>query len=155
MKLHDSFLPSLRKGFRVIFSSREDNAKSNISISLKMLSMRIVAFGWKLLNTCYLSDDLFEDGHYMPAATKIFPAKVEDPVIRADIVIQTFRELNSFSLQEQGSQNVETFLQSVEKNCQVMSRLRSLQDGGMLSNTLNAVIFSSVELIIVSGFALA
>lgn len=98
-----------------------------------MLSMRIVTFGWKLLGACYLSDELFEDGHYMPTATKIFPAKVEDPVVRADIVIQTFRELNSFSLQEQGSQNIETFLQSVEKNYQVMSRLRSLQDGGMWS----------------------
>ncbi|KAF8025053.1 hypothetical protein BT93_F2032 [Corymbia citriodora subsp. variegata] len=132
VKLHDSFLPSLRRGFRVIFSSREDSAKSNISLSLKMLSMRIVAFGWKLLDACYLSDELFEDGHYMPTATKMFPAKVEDPVIRADIVIQTFRELNSFSLQEQGSQNIETFLQSVEKNYQVMSRLRSLQDGGWI-----------------------
>lgn len=103
--------------------------KSDVAISLKMLSMRIVKFGWKLLDLCYLSDGVFEDGLPIPAATKMFPAKVEDPFIRADILVQTFREINGISIQFQG-QNRDTFLKNVEKNYNLVSRLENLQNTG-------------------------
>lgn len=93
-QLHDSLLPSFQRGFRIIFTAGEDEMISKIAMSLKMLSMRIVKFGWRLLDICYLSDGVFEDSLPLPAATKMFPAKVEDPFIRADILVQTVREID-------------------------------------------------------------
>ena len=103
---------------------------SKVAISLKMLSMRIVKFGWNLLDICYLSSEVFGDGFPFPPATKMFPANVEDSFIRADILVQTFREINGISLQFQENQNRETFLQNVEKVHNVMSKLESLQNTG-------------------------
>ena len=103
---------------------------ANIAISLKMLSMRTVKFGWKLLDLCYLSDEVFLDGHTIPTATKMFPATIEDPFIRADILVQTFREINGVSLQGQENEKQDTFLQNVEKNCNMMSKLENLQNTG-------------------------
>ncbi|KAJ0086787.1 hypothetical protein Patl1_08830 [Pistacia atlantica] len=99
-RLHDSLLPSFQRGFRIIFTAGEDEMIANVAISLKMLSMRIVKLGWKLLDVCYLSSEVFEDGLSIPAVTKMFPAKVEDPFIRADIVVQTLREISGVSLQD-------------------------------------------------------
>lgn len=129
MQLHDSLLPSFQRGFRIIFTAGEDEMISNIAISLKMLSMRIVQFGWKLLDICYLTDGVFEDSLPIAAAAKMFPAKVEDPFIRADILVQTFREINGVSLHVQ-DQNKDTFLASVEKNYSLISRLENLQEIG-------------------------
>lgn len=129
VQLHDSLLPSFQRGFHMIFTSGEDEMISNISISLKMLSMRIVKFGWKLLDICYLSDGVFEDSLPTPAATKIFPAKVEDPFVRADILVQTFREINGVSLNVQ-DQKGDSFLASVGKNYNLISRLENLQEIG-------------------------
>ena len=103
---------------------------SKVAISLKMLSMRIVKFGWNLLDICYLSSEVFGDSFPFPPATKMFPANVEDSFIRADILVQTFREINGISLQFQENQNRETFLQNVEKVHNVMSKLESLQNTG-------------------------
>lgn len=129
VQLHDSLLPSFQRGFRIIFTAGEDEMISNIAISLKMLSMRIVQFGWKLLDICYLTDGVFEDSLPIPAAAKMFPPKVEDPFIRADILVQTFREINGVSLHVQ-DQNKDTFLASVDKNYSLISRLENLQEIG-------------------------
>ncbi|XVF64177.1 hypothetical protein PTKIN_Ptkin09bG0147100 [Pterospermum kingtungense] len=98
-RLRDNLLPSLQRGFQSSTKSVEFTMLTDVAISLKMLSMRIVKFGWKLLDICYLSDEVFLDGHPIPTATKMFPAMVEDPFIRADILVQTFREMNGVSLQ--------------------------------------------------------
>lgn len=108
----------------------DDGIILNIAVSLKMLSMRMVKFGWKLLDFCYLSDQVFEDCLPIPAVTKMFPAKVEDPIIRTDILIQTFREINSVLLYTEENQNRDTFLQNLDKNYHIMSRLQSLQNAG-------------------------
>ncbi|KAK4859854.1 hypothetical protein QYF36_012998 [Acer negundo] len=131
VRLHDSLLPSFHKGFRIIFTAGDNEMSTDIAISLKMLSMRIVNFGWKLLNLCYLSDEVFEDGLPVPATTKMFPAKVDDPFIRADILVQTFREINGVSMQVL-DQNRDTFLKIVEKNYNLIGRLENLQNTGWI-----------------------
>lgn len=135
MKLHDWLLPSLQKGFRLIYSSSDmissgNGIKSTSSINLKLLSTRLEKFGWNLLDTCYLRNDIFEESLDLPASTKIFPAKVEDPIIRSDIIIQAFREIGSLSHQVMENQNQKTFLQQVDRSYGVISILRSLQSSG-------------------------
>ncbi|XP_028950945.1 uncharacterized protein [Malus domestica] len=131
-RLHDSLLPSLQRGFRIISEDGEDKMVSNIAFSLKMLSLRIVRFGWKLLDLCYLSDDAFKDNLPIPAAAEMFPAKVEDLFIRADILVQTLREINGISVCAQENQNRQTFLQNVEKNFNIMSKMENLQNTGWI-----------------------
>jgi activating signal cointegrator complex subunit 2 len=60
----------------------------------------------------------------------MFPAKLEDPFIRADILVQTLREINGISVCAQENQNRETFLQNVEKNFDIMGKVESLQNHG-------------------------
>ena len=135
-RFYNSLLPCLQKGFQILFSAEDTLQKSfgstlsDIAISLKMLSMRVVEFGWKVLDLCYLSDGLFEGNLPLPAATKIFPAKVEDPIIRADILVQTIREIDGVPEHVQGTQHRETFLQNIEKNYKIMKKLESLHDTG-------------------------
>ncbi|XP_062076535.1 uncharacterized protein LOC133781519 [Humulus lupulus] len=131
-KLHDSFLPSLQRGFHVLLTSREDQTMSSIDVGLKLLATRIIKFGWKLLDLCYLSDEVFEDDLPIPAATKMFPANIEDPGIRADILIQTFREITTVSVSNQENPSRETFLQHIEKNFNIMSKLENLQEIGWI-----------------------
>lgn len=137
-RLHDSLLPSLQKGFRIIFTKGDDGLQetssdmlSKVTLSLKMLSMRIVKFGWKLLDVCYLNHEVFEGDFPLPALTKMFPAKVEDPVIRADILVQTFRELSGGCSHVQEGQSRGTFLQNVEKNHKIVERIEFLHSTGM------------------------
>ncbi|CAL5418059.1 unnamed protein product [Camellia sinensis] len=137
-RLHDSLLPSLQRGFRIIFTTGEDGLQgtngdmlSNITLSLKMLSMRIVKFGWNLLDVCYLSDEVFEGSFPLPVVTKMFPAKVEDPVIRADILVQTFREISGGYSYAQEGWSWATFFQNVEKKHKIMERVEFLQSTGM------------------------
>ncbi|KAK6938583.1 Ubiquitin system component CUE [Dillenia turbinata] len=136
VRMHDLLIPSLQRGFRCILTTIEDGFLTemlpNIAISLKMLSMRIVNFGWKLLDACYLSDEVFESGIFIPAASKMFPANVEDPVIRADILVQTFRELNGISRDSLENQNWGTFLQNVEKNHTILGRIDNLRNAGWI-----------------------
>ncbi|KAI8003317.1 Activating signal cointegrator 1 complex subunit 2 [Camellia lanceoleosa] len=136
-RLHDSLLPSLQRGFRIIFTTGEDGLQgtngdmlSNITLSLKMLSMRIVKFGWNLLDVCYLSDEVFEGSFPLPVVTKMFPAKVEDPVIRADILVQTFREISGGYSYVQEGWSWGTFFQNVEKKHKIMERVEFLQSTG-------------------------
>lgn len=137
-RLHDTLLPSLQQGFRLIFTAGADGTQnsfgsthSDIALAFKMLSVRLVKFGWKLLDYCYLSSDLFEGNLPLLMATKMFPAKVEDPVIRGDILVQTFREICSgLPSAHLGNQSGETFLQNVEKNYNILSRVDSLRSIG-------------------------
>lgn len=120
----------MQKGFNIIFADKQDDTVSNIVVSLKMLRMRLSKFGWQLLQLCYLSDDVFLDSIPLPAATKMFPANVEDPVIRADILVQTFRDINSVTLSFQEIHLKETFLQDVERNFNVLGRIEGLKHNG-------------------------
>lgn len=131
-RLHDSLLPTLQQGFQIIFSTKKDMLPKVI-ISLKMLSSRIASFCWKLLNLCYLSEELFKESILLPSATKIFPAQVEEPIIRAGILIQTFREISEECSTVQDGRNLNTLLQSVEKNYQLMGRLEFLGNEGWIS----------------------
>ncbi|KAH9607297.1 hypothetical protein KSS87_004812, partial [Heliosperma pusillum] len=131
--LHDSLLPSLQKGLQLLLASKEMTSSmlSEVSVSLKSLSARIVDLGWKLLKNCYLGDELFKDNLHFPAAMKMFPASVEDPVIRADILIQCFREIIAVS-QDATWQNLRgTYLQNIDKRFQIFHRIQNLQQAGM------------------------
>ncbi|KAL8492115.1 hypothetical protein ACS0TY_023659 [Phlomoides rotata] len=150
-RLHDSLLPSLLKGFCSILGVVEDRNKkishdllSNVFTSLKMLSKRIANFGWKLLHLCYLSDEVFQDNYSLPVSMKMFPANVEDPVIRADILIQTIRDLTGEQTHGQGCQNMGTFIQEIEKNHKVMSRIELLRNSGWISMDDEQLQFLSV-----------
>ncbi|KAE8656123.1 Nucleic acid binding, putative isoform 1 [Hibiscus syriacus] len=131
-RLHDNLLPSLQRGFRRSSKSEEFTKLTDIAISLKMLSLRIVKFGWKLLDICYLSDEVFLDAHPIPTVTKMFPVTVEDPFIRADILVQTLREINGVSLQCQENEKQDSFLKNLEKNCNLMRKLENLQNTGWI-----------------------
>ncbi|OAY79121.1 hypothetical protein ACMD2_20220, partial [Ananas comosus] len=90
-RLHDSLLPSLHQGFTLISRTISSSQKlpsgtlSDIVLSINMLSKRIVKFSWKLLEFSYLNDQSIEDS-LLRAVTKMFPANVEDPAIRGEIV---------------------------------------------------------------------
>lgn len=136
-RLHDSLLPSLMKGFRIILGVTEDRNKeissdllSNASTSLKILSSRIANFGWRVLYLCYLSDEAFENSYSLPVSMKMFPANVEDPVVRADILIQTIRDLTIDHIDGPGGR---TFIQEIEKNHKMMSRIELLRNTSWLS----------------------
>lgn len=85
-RLHDLLLPSLLQGFKVMSKSQsngetsENSILSNVALGIRMLSKRTVRFGWRLLHYCYLNDQLREIDAQV--STKMFPAKVEDPMIR-------------------------------------------------------------------------
>ncbi|XP_010549274.1 PREDICTED: activating signal cointegrator 1 complex subunit 2 isoform X2 [Tarenaya hassleriana] len=131
MRLHDSLLPSLHRGFQVLFKDEKHGSLSDITTSLNMLSTRIVNFCWKILDICYLSDEMFDQGTSVPAVTKMFPSRVEDPMIRADILIQTFRELGGVS--DQMLKNKNRLLQKIERSYKIMDRLMALQNAGWIS----------------------
>ncbi|KAK6116006.1 hypothetical protein DH2020_008275 [Rehmannia glutinosa] len=139
-KLHDSLLPSLHRGFRIILGVAGDKNKdisrdllSNVFISLKMLSRRIAKFGWKLLYFCYLSDEAFESSYSHQVSMKMFPANVDDPVVRADILVQTIRDLTVEQTHDLGDRTWGTFVQDIEKNHKMMSRIELLHKAGWLS----------------------
>ncbi|KAI3669427.1 hypothetical protein L6452_40662 [Arctium lappa] len=139
-RLHDSLLPTLQQGFKIIFSAKKDGSQftssdmlPNIVTSLKMLSSRIVDFCWKLLNLCYLGEELFGENNPLPSASKIFPAQVEDPIIRADILVQTFREISEECSTSKEGVGVNSLLQSVDKKYQLMGKLELLRNEGWIS----------------------
>ncbi|KAF8084081.1 hypothetical protein N665_0734s0008 [Sinapis alba] len=130
VRLHDSLLPSLHRGFQVLFKDGDHDSLSDISTSLNMLSTRIGSLCWKILDICYLSNNLFDQESSIPSVTKMFPSKVEDPMVRADILIQTFREISGLSEQSLESKN--RLLQKIEKSYRIIDRLRSLQNAGWI-----------------------
>ncbi|WOK92350.1 activating signal cointegrator 1 complex subunit 2 [Canna indica] len=135
-RLHDSLLPSLQKGFEIVSSAKVDAASAisnsmlrDTLISLRMLSARIVKFGWKLLNYCYLNDKFIEDS--LHPSSKMFPANVEDPVIRGDIIVQMFKEINgeiSYNFAENHGNG--TFLQKLEKEFKILNHIDNLRSNG-------------------------
>ncbi|KAL1564745.1 activating signal cointegrator 1 complex subunit 2-like [Salvia divinorum] len=139
-RLHDSFLPSLLQGFNILSGVAEDGNKeissdllSSAFTSLKILSTRIAKFGWRLLYFCYLSDEAFENSYSLPVSMKMFPANVEDPVVRADILIQTIRDLSVDHTDGPGGRTWGTLIQEIEKNHKMMSRIELLRETGWLS----------------------
>ncbi|CAH2034093.1 unnamed protein product [Thlaspi arvense] len=131
VRLHDSLLPSLHRGFQVLFKDGDHDSLSDILTSLNMLSARIGSLCWKILDICYLSNDLFSHESSILAVKKMFPSSVEDPMVRADILIQTFREISGVSEQSLESKN--RLLQKIEKSYRIIDRLRSLQKAGWIS----------------------
>lgn len=136
-RLHDSFLPSLLRGFHILSEVAENRNKkissdllSSAFTSLKILSTRIAKFGWRLLYFCYLSDEAFDNSYSLPVSMKMFPANVEDPVVRADILIQTIRDLTVDHTDGPGGLTWGTFIQEIEKNHKMMSRIELLRETG-------------------------
>ncbi|XP_042383078.1 activating signal cointegrator 1 complex subunit 2-like [Zingiber officinale] len=136
-RLHDSLLPCLQKSFKIISSSKSDMASNpndmvtDTLISQRILSGRIVNFGWKLLDYCYLSDTPIEDN--LQTTSKMLPAKVEDPVIRGDIIVHTMKEINeeiSYNFSE--NHGNERFLQKLEKEFKILNHINNLQRNGWL-----------------------
>ncbi|KAL6527347.1 hypothetical protein OROGR_016437 [Orobanche gracilis] len=140
-RLHDSLLPSLHRGFHILLGVDKDEKKthssdllSNVFTSLKMLSTRIAKFGWTLLYFCYLSDEAFESSSYtLPFSMKMFPATVDDPLVRAEILLQTIRDLNSEQTRVLGDPTRGTFIQDIEKNYKMLNRIELLHKTGWLS----------------------
>ncbi|CAA6667408.1 unnamed protein product [Spirodela intermedia] len=139
-RLHDSLLPLFQLGFVRISDiggvgtqKPVPGALGSIFPSLKMLSLRIAKFGWNLLDICYLSDDPFEDSLCFRTTTKIFPAMVEDPVIRGDILVQTLAKVNGeISMHIQDIRRHETFLQNIERKYSILARISSLRGKGWI-----------------------
>ncbi|XP_008805692.2 activating signal cointegrator 1 complex subunit 2 [Phoenix dactylifera] len=137
-RLHDSLLPSLQQGFKLV-SSYVPDRKQNLSaglvqdivLSLKMLSVRVVKFGWKLLDFCYLNDQLTDDS-LLQTAMKMFPAKVEDPVIRGDILVQTFKEINGEVSIPYEKYHSGTFLRNLEKDFKILGQIQGLRNTGWI-----------------------
>ena len=142
--LHDSLLPSLLQGLQIILAAEQKTSSSmlsDVSASLRILSTRIVDLGWRLLDNCYLSDRLFKDNVPFPAAMKMFPATVEDPVIRAEILIQTLKEIAAVRQHAQGKNYRGTYLQNIEKHHQMMQRIQDLRSSGtyLFSENMNTL----------------
>ncbi|GJN08730.1 hypothetical protein PR202_ga26683 [Eleusine coracana subsp. coracana] len=135
-RLHDSLLPSLLQGFKVMSKSQsngetsENKILSNVALGIKMLSKRTVRFGWRLLHYCYLNDQLRETD--AQASTKMFPAKVEDPMIRGDILVQTLKDINREASLSSQVNHGNTFLRVLEQEFQLMSRIGSIRNKGWI-----------------------
>ncbi|KAL0392113.1 UNVERIFIED_CONTAM: Activating signal cointegrator 1 complex subunit [Sesamum radiatum] len=106
---------------------------SPVESSLKMLSTRIAKLGWKLLYFCSLSDEAFQSSYSLPISMKMFPPNVEDPVVRADILIQTIRDLTGHHTHVPAVRTWGTFIQKIQKNHNIMNRIELLQKTGWLS----------------------
>lgn len=133
-RLYDLFLPSLLQGFQFMSRSvsngetSSDNILSDIVLGIRMLSKRTVRFGWRLLELCYLNDQLKE--HDAQASTKMFPAKVEDPMIRGDILVQTLKDINREATYSSQENPGKTFLQALGKEFQLVSRIGNIRNKG-------------------------
>lgn len=95
-----------------------------------MLSNNLVKFAWNIFEACYLSDEAFKSGHFLPEPTKMFPAMIEDSAIRGDILIQTLRELNDNMPHIELNHNIGTFLQNMDKNHFLITRIQDLKNKG-------------------------
>ncbi|KAL5706821.1 hypothetical protein ACHQM5_024939 [Ranunculus cassubicifolius] len=116
-KLHDSLLPALQRGMGTGGGPHSD--------TFRILSMRIINFFWRLLEICYLNSEVFEGDLPLLNATKMFPSNVEDPVIRGDILVQTFRDINA-------NKTSGSLLQKVQNHYDILSRLEELRNYGWI-----------------------
>ncbi|VAH87920.1 unnamed protein product [Triticum turgidum subsp. durum] len=134
--LYDLLLPSLLQGFQVMSSSQSNGETSSESIlndivlGIRMLSKRAVGFGWRLLEFCYLNDQLKEED--VQASTKMFPAKVEDPMIRGEIIVQILKDINREATYSSKGNPGKTFLQALQKEFQLMSRIGDIRNKGWI-----------------------
>uniref|UniRef100_A0A453IQQ5 CUE domain-containing protein n=1 Tax=Aegilops tauschii subsp. strangulata TaxID=200361 RepID=A0A453IQQ5_AEGTS len=134
--LYDLLLPSLLQGFQVMSSSQSNGETSSESIlndivlGIRMLSKRAVGFGWRLLEFCYLNDQLKEED--VQASTKMFPAKVEDPMIRGEIIVQILKDINREATYSSKGNPGKTFLQALQKEFQLMSRIGDIWNKGWI-----------------------
>ncbi|XP_047089748.1 activating signal cointegrator 1 complex subunit 2-like [Lolium rigidum] len=132
-RLHDFLLPSLLQGFQVMSSSQSngetssDSIVTDIVLGIRMLSKRAVVFGWRLLEFCYLNDQLKEH-HIQTSSTKMFPAKVEDPMIRGEIIIQKLKDINAEATYSSQVNPGKTFLQALQKDFQLISRIGDIRN---------------------------
>ncbi|XP_068654586.1 uncharacterized protein [Aristolochia californica] len=135
-RIHDVLLPSLHQGLVHILNSRVNVTQNlfggNLSEITLSLSNRITKFGWKLVESCYLCYNLFESIIPLVSATKMFPANVEDPSIRGDILVQSFREIITVASSHLQNLNGRTFLQNLEKGYELLKRIDSLKTEGWL-----------------------
>uniref|UniRef100_A0A0A9G420 CUE domain-containing protein n=1 Tax=Arundo donax TaxID=35708 RepID=A0A0A9G420_ARUDO len=135
-RLYDSLLPSLLQGFKVMSKSQSnreassDSTLSDVALGIKMLSKRTVRFGWRLLHYCYLNDQLRE--HDTQVSTKMFPAKVEDPMIRGDILVQTLKDMNRETTNTSQVNHGNTFLRALENEFQLMSQIGNIRNKGWI-----------------------
>ncbi|KAE8788428.1 Activating signal cointegrator 1 complex subunit 2 [Hordeum vulgare] len=134
--LYDLLLPSLLQGFQVMSSSQSNGETSSESIlndivlGIRMLSKRVVGFGWRLLEFCYLNDQLKEED--VQASTKMFPAKVEDPMIRGEIIVQILKDINREATYSSNGNPGKTFMQALQKEFQLMSRIGDIRNKGWI-----------------------
>ncbi|ONL94671.1 uncharacterized protein [Zea mays] len=135
-RLYSSLLPSLLHGFKVMPKSQSnaeaslDSTLSDIPLAIRMLSKRTARFGWRLLHYCYLNDQVRE--HDAQTSTKMFPAKVEDPMIRGDILVQTLKDINRESTYSSQVNHGNTFLQELESEFQLMSQIGDIRNKGWI-----------------------
>ncbi|KAK8937683.1 hypothetical protein KSP40_PGU009989 [Platanthera guangdongensis] len=132
-RLHDSLIPSMLQGFLRASNMIEDKSGviPDVVLSLKMLLTRIVKFGWKLLDFCYLHYELAYDD-LLQGTTKMFPASVVDPSIRGDILVQTLKEINGEAQFQVDDHDIGTFVENIEKNYRIFSRINSLCSRGWI-----------------------
>ncbi|KAL8141098.1 hypothetical protein V2J09_007119 [Rumex salicifolius] len=138
-RMHDSLLPLLQQGLQIIVAATENDSHTTsssmlsvVSKCVKILSKRLVDFGWKLIDACYLTDEVFND-NLPPACLKMFPATVEDPIIRADVLVQTFKEIAGAPQYNPGNHYRGTYLHYMEGFYQVMDKIDILRSTGWIS----------------------
>ncbi|CAM8980203.1 unnamed protein product [Rhodiola kirilowii] len=138
--LHDSLLPCLLRGLQMIYMDQDTSSNklhggtlSETAFSIKMLSNNLVKFAWNLLEVCYLSDKVFKSDHLLPESPKMFPAMIEDSAIRADILIQTLRELNDNMPHMELNHSIGTFLQNMNQNHNLIAHIEALRNSGWIS----------------------
>ena len=119
-----------------------DSIVTDIVLGIRMLSKRAVGFGWRLLEFCYLNDQLKE--HDIQASTKMFPAKVEDPMIRGDIIVQTLKDINGEATYSSQGNPGKTFLQALQKDFQLIRRIGDIRSKGKLSKFSMKCLLSSL-----------
>ncbi|KAK3150795.1 hypothetical protein QOZ80_3AG0237900 [Eleusine coracana subsp. coracana] len=96
-RLHDSLLPSLLQGFKVMSKSQSNGETSEN----------------KILSNVAL-------------------AKVEDPMIRGDILVQTLKDINREASLSSQVNHGNTFLRVLEQEFQLMSRIGSIRNKGWI-----------------------
>lgn len=134
--IYDSLLPLLQKGFTLIMENAIKSASDDMELlvqpRLNTLGARIVKFAWQLLYICYLSQNFGQDDYQFPS-TKIFPAQVEDPVVRGDIIIQVLGEIAAGSSGGvDGPISSGSFLSNLERRHKLMSKLDELSKDGWI-----------------------
>ena len=117
-----------------------DSIITDIVLGIRMLSKRAVGFGWRLLEFCYLNDQLKE--HDIQASTKMFPAKVEDPMIRGDIIVQILKDINGEATYSSQGNPGKTFLQALQK--ELIRRIGDIMNRGKLLKFSMKYLLSSL-----------